>query len=695
MHTLKSKTITAVFDEQARLVSFTNTACTKESIIVGPPKSAFRMTCQQGDCKEVVAELGTQLCKAAATKTSVKFTFDGVKTFDGRHHETLPIKLTLSATLKDEKIVFNADIDNQSDARILDFTYPIVGPIVTLGNSAPALLLPNQTGQRIQNVGTWLGRMPRHRENAFNAHSVVYPGGGASMQWQALTDDVNTLFLTGHDPDFFPTELRQQGEVGKNTVVLEDTRMICLAAGKSMAIAETVLDFYHGDWHKGAKDYAAWMSQYRPQPARPEWIQNMTGYFLVINKQQFGYEMWPYDSLPKLYELAQAHGCDTVGLFGWYHSGHDNQYPDLEVSPTLGGEETLRENIKAVQKAGGHVTLYYQGHLIDETSQYYRNGEGKAVCMKNIWGSPYVEFYNKSHRSSFLMHFSRKMFALACPSAAPWRDLMLRREDWLAALGPDGCLYDQLGGQPPCPCFDEHHDHAKNNPALAHTNGRRRMLNSLQAHSKQIGKNFAFLSEHINDLYSCYLDAVHGIMSHPGPQGALAAASTDADTVRILNYPALFRYSFPETIITIRNPAPHIGDRMANFALTYGFRPEMELRYQADCDDVLNDTYKTSRLYALKINELRKKYADQLLRGEFRDTDELVAVLKGLTATSFVNGDTMAAVLWNDTSDAIELKSFAANAQWKLKEASSIAKTTAKLPATIAAGQILVVLFAK
>ena len=293
------------------------------------------------------------------------------------------------------------------------------------------------------------------------------------------------------------------------------------------------------------------------------------------------------------------------------------------------------------------------------------------------------------------MHFSRKMFALACPSAAPWRDLMLRREDWLAALGPDGCLSDQLGGQPPCPCFDEHHDHAKNNPALAHTNGRRRMLNSLQAHSKQIGKNFAFLSEHVNDLYSCYLDAVHGLMVNPGPQGALAAASTDADTVRILNYPALFRYSFPETIITIRNPAPHIGDRMANFALTYGFRPEMELRYQADCDDVLNDTYKTSRLYALKINELRKKYADQLLRGEFRDTDELTAVPQGLTATSFVNGDTMAAVLWNDTNDAIELKSFAVNAQWKLKEASSIAKTTAKLPAAIASGQILVVLFAK
>ena len=695
MHTLKAKTITASFDNQGRLVSFTNTACAKENIIAAPPKSAFRMTCQRGDCKEVVSEIDTQSCKTATTKTSIKFTFDGIKTFDGRHHETLPIKLTLSATLKDDKLIFNADIDNQSDAQILDFTYPLVGPIVTLGNGAPALLLPAQSGQRIQNVGTWLGRMPRHRENAFNAHSVVYPGGGASMQWQALTDDQNTLFLTGNDPDFFPMELRQQGELGKNTVILENTRMLCLAAGKSMTVAETVLDFYHGDWHKGAKDYATWMSQYRPQPARPEWIKNMTGYFLVINKQQFGYEMWPYDSLPKLYELAQAHGCDTVGLFGWYHSGHDNQYPDLEVSPTLGGADVLRANIKKVQKAGGHVTLYYQGHLIDETSKYYRSGEGKAVCMKNIWGSPYVEFYNKSHRSSFLMHFSRKMFALACPSAAPWRDLMLRREDWLATLGPDGCLYDQLGGQPPCPCFDKTHDHAKDNPALAHTNGRRRMLASLQAHSKQIGKNFAFMSEHINDLYSCYLDAVHGIMSYPGQQGALAAAETDADTVRVLNYPVLFRYCFPETIITIRNPAPHINERMANYALTYGFRPEMELRYQADCDDVLNDTYKNSRLYTLKVNELRKKYAEQLLRGEFRDTDELATIPQGLTATSFVNGDTMAAVLWNDTNEAIKLKSFAAKSPWKLKEASDINGTASKLPAAIVAGQILVVLFAK
>ncbi|MBR4415355.1 MAG: hypothetical protein IKS67_01210, partial [Victivallales bacterium] len=77
MHTLKAKTITASFDNQGRLDSFTNTACAKENIITEPPKSAFRMTCQRGECKEVVSEIDTQSCKTASTKTSIKFTFDG------------------------------------------------------------------------------------------------------------------------------------------------------------------------------------------------------------------------------------------------------------------------------------------------------------------------------------------------------------------------------------------------------------------------------------------------------------------------------------------------------------------------------------------------------------------------------------------------------------------------------------------
>lgn len=688
----------AEFDDQARLLSLT-TSGAPVNPVTEPFAYGFRMTLRLGDCMETLVSPERQARPdIQADGDTLRIRHDTLVAFDGQRLHTLPIALTLTVSLgADERLTFGATIRNDSDAQILDFTYPCIGKIRTLTGPAPALLMPAQAGLRYQNIGRNLGGRARDYENSSNSISAQHPAT-ASMSWMALTDDVCTLFLSSRDRNFFPTNLRVQGEPGQDTVTLKIERYLCLSPGQSLEVGDTVLDLYAGTWHKGARDYAEWMRAYRPEHPVPEWIRNMAGLFLVINKQQFGFEMWPYDTLGTLHQHAKANGCDTLGLFGWYHSGHDNQYPDLEVSPTLGGADALRDHIAAVQKDGGHVFLYYQGHLIDETSPYYREGDGREVASKNIWGSAYVDFYSKSHYSDMLRDYSRKVFHVACPSSEKWRKLMVERQNWLASFGADGCLYDQIGGCASYICFDPTHNHPLNNPALALTGGRRKLLDELQTNSKQtIGPEFAFFSEHITDLYSAYLDAVHGINAAPGGEGAFAAVAAHPEEVRTLNYPALFRYCFPDTIITVRNPSPRIPQRMANYALAFGFRPEMEIRYQTDREELLADVYAEERVYAQKLSALRLRYPQLLLRGRFVDTDLIGASNPALIATSFVaeDGQSMAVVLWNDTDAAQSTQPFAPVDGWRFLEYETPDGTAPELPETMPARAIAVALFQK
>jgi hypothetical protein len=375
----------------------------------------------------------------------------------------------------------------------------------------------------------------------------------------------------------------------------------------------------------------------------------MNGYFLVINKQQYGDELWPYDTLPELYEHAMAHGCDTLGLFGWYHSGHDNQYPDLEVSGTLGGEKALKENIKKVQAEGGHVTLYYQGHLMDTGTKFYKE-KGHLMEGRTRWNTPYLEEYSKFHNSEYLKKFSRKLFATVCPSCTQWHDLMAKRADWIASFGADGMLYDQIGGMPPYPCFNDEHPHVNGRPSLSYTQGRLKLLGRLHDQAKSHGREYAFMTEHETDVYSQFLDALHGIATNPGPP---AGRRRDGNSMLNLasSFPEMFRYCFPETILTLRNPNPFLDPRYVNFAFLYGFRYEMELRYLKDRDVIRQDMHREWKEYAFAVGRLRKKYEDVLLTGVYREQEGIQNNNPQILCELF-EGETRSAIaLWNDTND--------------------------------------------
>ncbi len=684
MYRLENACLSAEFDDRGRL---TELACSEYNVIDSPAADSFRLVFRKGGNWENVVFGHEQEFNTDLSGDELRFHAERLRCRDGSSAE---IALTLVVKLTEDRLRFWAEIDNRDeDALITDFEYPNVGVIKSLGGGKPALLFPNQSGTRISNIGEYLSRRGPSREQGNCTFSETYPGH-ASMQWMALEDSGYTLFLTSYDADHYVTAMNARGSTeDRGAVTLLFDKMAFVKPGEHWKYPEAALMLYQGSWRKGADAYVEWSRTWRPVHKVPDWVRNMTGYYLVIMKQQYGSEMWPYSSIPQLYAMARENGCDTVGLFGWYDSGHDNQYPDLKESQSMGGAEALREGIRKVRQQGGNVTLYHQGHLIDVSTEFYRK-TGNQIIARSKDGVPYYEQYNKAHNSTYLRLFTRKTFTTACPCCPEWQEVMKEKTEWIASFGPNGVLFDQIGGIPPRPCFDERHPHPQGKPSLSVSGGRKQLLDVIQKRSKEIDPEYAFFSEHITDIYSAYLDALHGISAYPGEEGERIETS---DEPMQQNYPELFRYCFPKVVITLRNQRPWIERRAVNYAAVFGFRYEMEVRYEADRQDVLANRYQQEALYARRITELRKRHWNLVGIGQFVDTQPLEQENPAIIEKGYENGDQLAVVLWNDSSEEQALALTVPG--WTLEETDTENGPVSGIPAKMAPQQLLVCVYRK
>lgn len=680
------------FDERGRIAWLENCHGQAGNVIDKPADDLFMVNLKMGECWENPAWGHDQKPEIQAGDHRIELVYPSL--YIAHRKESVDIGLRLTILLEGEMLRFEAEIDNRTEAcEVIDFEYPRIGIIKSLAGGKPSLLWPVQSGMCYPNIGEHLSDMNFTREIYPNSIFTKFPGHDGSMQWMALTEGEETLYFSGHDAEYYSSVMRAQGSrEDRGAVTLLFDKLAFVKPKERWECPPYVMRLYTGSWREGAREYRDWAGTWRVPCRKSKWVQDMQGYFLVINKQQYGYEMWNYDQIPLLYELAKQHGCDALGLFGWYDSGHDNQYPDLEVSGSLGGEEALKENIKRVQEAGGHVTLYQQGHLIDPTTKFYKI-KGHRLESKSRTGMPYYEYYCKSHKSSFLNVYTNKMFAISCPSCPEWQELMEEKTDFAASFGPDGVLFDQIGGMYPYPCFDESHPHEKGKPSLSLSGGRRALLARIRGRTKAHGEEFAFFSEHITDIYSAYLDCVHGIHSRPSAEGDRISAALGNAVEAGVNYPELFRYTFPETIITVRNSSPFISIRMANYAAVFGFRYEMEIRYQDDCDDILNDRWPKEREYAKKVSDLRRKYWDILGYGTFTDEENLENGNPAVIIKGFKKDGRMAVLLWNDTGEKTDVR--LAVAGYELAEAADVNGARGGIPDQMEGQELLLAIYQK
>lgn len=635
--TVENEWYTVSVDSFGRLTYLERKGSGNGNIIDGEGVCLFRAVFKRGENWEYDQEVTDQKFDITKIESTIH-----IKTSNLYQSK---VAIDLKICLEGSFLKFDGDISNHDSCTVTDVYYPCIGAIRTLQGGTPSLLWPDSTGQLIEDVAENMAKNNEYGGPILM--SGTYPGP-LSMQWMSLVDDDEVFYYSGHDDLFHASSLRVlsvEREKGRS-VVLETDKMAFVKPQENWHYPECVVSLYQGTWREGADEYAAWTRSWRDPVEKTEWIKDMNGYFLVICKQQYGDEIWKYETIPALYEYAKGFGCDTVGLFGWYDSGHDNQYPDLKVSPSLGGERALKEGIAKVQESGGHVTLYYQGHLIDITSPFYQK-LGKEIEGRNIWNTPYYEDYSKFSTSDFLKYFTKKKFSTVCPSCPQWHDLMTEKAKWVASFGSDGILYDQIGGMPAYPCFNEKHPHMNNRPSLSYTQGRLQLLKKIHDQVRSISNNLVFMTEHETDVYSQFPDALHGIGVGPRPRSGNSADSSWIFSSS--NAPYMFKYCFPETILTVRNPNPFISPRYVNYALAYGFRYELEFRYKNEKPILENNECSQWKEYARKIAHLRKKYADMVLRGLYQEKKGIEISNPSIICSLFEGKDRSCIVLWNDT----------------------------------------------
>ena len=486
--------------------------------------------------------------------------------------------------------------------------------------------------------------------------TCIYPSGRCRMQYFALAGREDGFYMSSDDPELTAKRQVAVHNQEEGYVSMGWEYLFTCFPGEERTNPATVFIPYEGDWHAAADIYRKWFDANREKAYIPEWVQHSTGWLLTILKQQNGEILWPYDSLSTaLAREAKKRGFDIIGLFGWGEGGHDRHYPDYVPDPEMGGREALVKGIAELKAQGLRTIIYANGQLIDQEGTQFWPDTGRFITVTDKHGvyrtAEFQKFYG----------FPNRVFGLGCFSCDVWRNRLLNLALQAKELGADGILYDQLAGADPVYCYNEGHGHRV--PAVTYAQDRTSMLEDVRRVMNSIDPEFVLLTEGFAD---CELSALS--MFHRGPGGGLD------DQMDV------FRYTFPDFVATVSNPAPVNSRSVLNLGTMRGVRNEIELRYAPELDYIkynkiiTADDYAGIKLpgsgagtlkkiaeedqaamsvYTKQVMDFQREHSDILWDGRYMDDKFFtISFEKGKArARSFVNGDRLGIVVCNSSAN--------------------------------------------
>ena len=638
-------------------------------IVYAPEKVFWNMEVEvEGEKTPLMVESAEQSCRREGGRLMY-----GPLTCGGR---TLDMKVVVNVCDTPSGKSYSGVVENNDKrVRVTMFNGPRLDA-VALDPAKAHIYIPAGFGRRLNYFPTDQKKLEpweRKSNEIMYLETSPYPSRHLSMPWIAIDTGSGTWYAAVHDAQ---ERFKRIGVRWYNRAKRTDVRFrhsVSIRAGDKWVLPETVFEKVDGDWHAAAKRYRAWFDSAHKavRSAAPDWTRDLTGWLLVIMKQQNEELMWPYTDIPKLCDVAERNGLNSIGLFGWTVGGHDHLYPDYDADSKMGGAEALKAGIAEAHRRGIRVCIYANGQLQQIGVTKFWGEHGEKIAIRKRDGSPYIQTYHK------YKDIPVYQFALGCLHAAPWHDRMLALARQARSFGADAILYDQLGVTTPFECWGKGHGHPV--PWTSHCEDRPGFVRRIADEMHATDKDFAVFTEGLHDGL---LDTIG--MFHACQPGSFMSdvnvlkASRATSRANTEPFPELFRYTFPELVTTTRNPTPMTLRSFVNYAAVFGLRHEIEIRYMPDRTYALDDQVPTqadygevknlpsleamhaeppavASAYMKAVGDFQRTHAKYLLRGRFMD-DEGITCRNRVVAKRFIADDgTSAVCVWNVTDKPVSV----------------------------------------
>ena len=539
----------------------------------------------------------------------VRFIWDGVLS---ERAGRLPIRVLTEIRAEDGAAVWYTRVENKSPYVVESVYSPYVGDLTHPEGAAWfKTFLPGYSSA--QQWDLW----PRF-ETHEGDHSTDFPtqfnqnsetAGNPGAPWFLLRSETEglsaSLRTTGSEFVAWHCELRPgYGEAIDARVPETDqiagkpvhirfapVHMPYLAPGGSADLTPVALEAYTGGWQAGLDLYKAWRAPLSPMLDAPAWAREPHSWLQIhLNSPEDELRL-RFTELPKVAEECVKYGVTAIQLVGWNDGGQDQGNPSHDPDPRLGTREELKEAIRRIREMGVKLILFVKFTWADRGTDWFRR-ELIRYAVKDPYGDYYMHGGYEYQTPAQLLGINTKRLIPMCFGCEAYLDLCCREFAKVAALEPDGILYDEcFHHSPSLLCFDPGHGHRIGWPVY----GNDRELVRRLRQTPGLPEDFLFAGESLYDRQfefyqlSYYRTRDKRHVPYPRylrPHGQIMTAVSGFCDRNMVNQCLMYRY--------VMSYEP------------YNFKGWLH-----DFPDTV--------AYGGKMEELRRAYRKYLWDGEFRD----------------------------------------------------------------------------